>query len=161
MLLTETEGRRTGLTSSKMEDLAMMAGFFAFFSAYSFNLCSLSFSASSSSSLPNRSISSSSSSSSLTGALDFCWTVVPWTDKHWWLKQKPRIIELVKTLCWTLHLCREQKVQEWELGSQLQETSPKPLLDIPVCKVLPLSRPPLKKRNESMSLNKIKQKWLK
>ncbi len=52
---------RTGLTSSRMEDLAMRVGFLAFLWAYSFTLSALIRSASSSSSsLPNRSISSSS-----------------------------------------------------------------------------------------------------
>ncbi|KAJ0032582.1 hypothetical protein NQD34_002663, partial [Periophthalmus magnuspinnatus] len=68
--------RLTGLTSSKIEDFAMRAGFFAFLSAYSFNLCSLIRSASSSSSLPKRSKSSSSSSSSSSSpTLLFCSTV--------------------------------------------------------------------------------------
>uniref|UniRef100_A0A667WD88 Uncharacterized protein n=1 Tax=Myripristis murdjan TaxID=586833 RepID=A0A667WD88_9TELE len=52
-----------GLTSSRMEDLAMRAGFLAFLAAYSARRCSLILAASalsSSSSEPNRSMSSSS-----------------------------------------------------------------------------------------------------
>uniref|UniRef100_A0A3B1IV43 Uncharacterized protein n=1 Tax=Astyanax mexicanus TaxID=7994 RepID=A0A3B1IV43_ASTMX len=54
------------LTSNRMEDLAIRAGFLAFLAAYSCSRCSFNRSASSStsSSLPNRSTSSSSSSSS-------------------------------------------------------------------------------------------------
>uniref|UniRef100_A0A8C5AQ66 Uncharacterized protein n=1 Tax=Gadus morhua TaxID=8049 RepID=A0A8C5AQ66_GADMO len=49
------------LTSNKMDDFAMRAGFLAFLAAYSVTRCCLIFSASvSSSSLPNRSKSSSS-----------------------------------------------------------------------------------------------------
>uniref|UniRef100_A0A4W6C0W3 Uncharacterized protein n=1 Tax=Lates calcarifer TaxID=8187 RepID=A0A4W6C0W3_LATCA len=53
-----------GLTSSKMEDLAMRAGFLDFLAAYSARRCSLILAASTlsaSSSEPNRSMSSSSS----------------------------------------------------------------------------------------------------
>uniref|UniRef100_A0A3B3ZFC0 Uncharacterized protein n=1 Tax=Periophthalmus magnuspinnatus TaxID=409849 RepID=A0A3B3ZFC0_9GOBI len=51
-----------GLTSSRIEDLAINAGFLAFLAAYSASRCCLIFSASSSSSSdPNKSKSSSSS----------------------------------------------------------------------------------------------------
>uniref|UniRef100_A0A8D0BN18 Uncharacterized protein n=1 Tax=Salvator merianae TaxID=96440 RepID=A0A8D0BN18_SALMN len=56
--------RLTGLTSNRIEDLAISPGFLDFFSAYCFSRSSLTRAASwssSSSSLPNKSISSSSS----------------------------------------------------------------------------------------------------
>ncbi|KAJ0063674.1 hypothetical protein NL108_004805, partial [Boleophthalmus pectinirostris] len=59
-ILTISVSSSQGLTSRRIEDLAIKAGFLAFFAAYSARRCCLIFSASSSSSSdPNKSKSSS------------------------------------------------------------------------------------------------------
>lgn len=148
----------TGLTSSKIEDFAMRAGFLAFFSAYSFSLCSLSLSASSSSSLPNRSMSSSSSSS-LTGQLFFCCTAEPCRKWDYTLAKNYFFVferqssgrRPAKT---NLHLCRSATAPQ----SRMQEVFPERQLDTPAWRAPPAGHPPLRGQEQSQSRHRYRQR---